>query len=107
MQNLNSPSDLRKMDFGAPRAADKPYDPEHFNFGPRFGFAWTLDNKAKTVLRGGTGVLYTAHVYFNFDFSVSDPLLPPEVQWNAVELAARGIKWPMYSEDQLKILRQE
>ena len=68
MQNLNPPSDLRKMDFGSPRPPDKPYDPNHFNFGPRFGFAWTLDGKGKTVLRGGAGVLYTSHVLMWLDF---------------------------------------
>ena len=28
------------------------------NLAPRFGFAWTLDSAAKTVVRGSTGVMY-------------------------------------------------
>jgi hypothetical protein len=103
MQNLEPPTDFRKMDFGAPRPADKPYDPDYNNFGPRFGFAWTLDSKAKTVVRGGVGVLHTAHALMWLDFSVSDPYIPLEVQWNATEVAERGVKWPMYSEDLLAI----
>ena len=42
--NLESPTDLRLMDFGAPRAADDIYNPDWFNIGPRAGFAWTLDD---------------------------------------------------------------
>ena len=37
--NLESPTDLRKMDFGAPRAQDKIYNPDWRNIGPRAGFA--------------------------------------------------------------------
>lgn len=28
------------------------------NFGPRAGFAWTMDGEGKTVLRGSTGIMY-------------------------------------------------
>jgi hypothetical protein len=103
MQNLEPPTDLRKMDFGAPRPADKPYNSDYNNFGPRFGFAWTLDQSGRTVIRGGTGLLFSAHALMWLDFSVSDPFIPLEVQWNATEVAARGVKWPMYSEDLLAI----
>jgi hypothetical protein len=107
MQNLEPPTDFRKMDFGAPRPADKPYDPDYNNFGPRAGFAWTIDESGKTVVRGGVGLLFSAHALMWLDFSVSDPYIPLEVQWNATEVAARGVKWPMYSEDLLAIHQRD
>src|SRR5438105_4276704 len=35
-----------------------PYDGDHNNFAPRFGFAWDTTGTGKTVVRGGGGLTY-------------------------------------------------
>lgn len=35
-----------------------PYNPDHKDFAPRFGFAWDMGGKGTTVLRGGVGLIY-------------------------------------------------
>src|SRR5215471_12076880 len=35
-----------------------PYSPDRKNFAPRAGFAWDLFGNARTVLRGGGGIMY-------------------------------------------------
>lgn len=60
------------------------YEADKNNFAPRIGFAWTLDQSQKTVLRAGYGVYYDQSplapgeaLYFNapyFDFNLYFPL---------------------------------
>jgi len=97
--NLEPPTDLRKLDFGAFRDPQKPYDPDRVNFGPRAGFAWTISEKSDTVIRSGAGVLFSPHLFAALQNSVSDPFGPADVSWNRTEVAARGLKWPAYGED--------
>jgi Carboxypeptidase regulatory-like domain/TonB dependent receptor len=35
-----------------------PYNPDHKNFAPRFGFAWDVTGKGNTVVRGGASLVY-------------------------------------------------
>jgi hypothetical protein len=60
------------------------YEADKNNFAPRIGFAWTIDESQKTVLRAGYGVYYDQSplapgeaLYFNapfFDFNLYFPL---------------------------------
>ena len=45
--------------FGPLRPPDSVYDADYLNFAPRLGFAYTVDESAKTVIRGGGGVSQT------------------------------------------------
>jgi hypothetical protein len=101
--NLEPPTDLRRMDFGAYRDAKKPYNPDAVNFGPRIGFSWTLDDNASTAIRGGVGFLFSPHLFATLQNAISDPLGPADVQWNRTEAAALGLKWPTYGEDLNKL----
>ena len=104
VNNLNNPTDIRKMDFGAPRPLDKPIDDDKVNFAPRAGFAWTVDGAGATVVRGGVGVFTTGHIMALFQNAVARPFTPIRQGWNRTEQEARGIGWPnTYAEDAEKI----
>ena len=72
-------------------------DPEHpynndgwVNLGPRFGFAYRVDNAGKTVLRGGFGVLYSPQMPGMVRQSVANPLVPFRVSWSLDEARDLG-----------------
>ena len=97
--NLESPTDLNKMDFGAPRPPDDIYNPDMFNIGPRAGFVWTIDEGGKTVVRGGTGVLFSPIMLALIQNNVADPYIGAATSYNRTDLAARNLKWPNYADD--------
>ncbi len=45
--------------FGPLRDVSSPYNHDKLNIGPRFGFAYRMDDKGDTVIRGGFGVLFS------------------------------------------------
>jgi hypothetical protein len=71
---------------GMPRGG---YEADGNNLAPRAGFAWTIDEKATTVLRGGYGIYYNHGAlatseglffnppYFNLSVFIPGPGLPP------------------------------
>jgi outer membrane receptor protein involved in Fe transport len=104
INNLENPTDLRKMDFGAPRDPHHVFEPDRVNFGPRTGFAWRVDGAGATVVRGGVAVLTTGHLNALFQNAVARPFSPVRQGWNATEIAARNVQWPQYPEDANEIV---
>jgi hypothetical protein len=105
--NLESPTDLRLMDFGAPRPQDRIYEPDWVNIGPRVGFAWTVDDDAKTVVRGGSGVLFSPILVALIQNNVADPYIGAATNYNRTELAARSLKWGNYADEIQAAVRKD
>jgi hypothetical protein len=106
--NLAAPSDLRKMDFGAPLDPLQPYNPDGWvNIGPRAGFALTLDAEREMVVRGGVGVMYSPQMPAVVRQGAAHPLVPFRVSWNRTEALARGLQWPSYNDDLRVIVERE
>lgn len=101
--NLSPPTDWRKFDFGPARSVDKPTEHDPVNFSPRLGFAYNPDGKGKTVVRGGFGVLFAAHVPALLRQSVGHPIVPFRVIWSKSEAQRLGVRYPLYAEDTLSI----
>src|SRR5688572_7662706 len=105
--NFEKATDLRKLDFGPLRDPQEPYNPDTMNFGPRVGFAWTLDDAESTVVRGGVGYLYSPHLIATVRQSAANPYIPFRITYNRTEVAARGLKWPLYTDDTAVIATRE
>ena len=80
------------------------FEPVRVNFGPRTGFAWTLDKAGTTVVRAGAAVPTTGHLNALFQNAVARPFSPVRQGWNATEIAARNVKWPQYPEESNEIV---
>jgi hypothetical protein len=57
--DLDKPEYLRPL-LGGANADLSPTRSDYNNFQPAIGFAWTLDQSGKTVIRGGTGIYHTS-----------------------------------------------
>jgi hypothetical protein len=53
--DANSPTGLIQVGLNGVKG---PYNPDHKNFAPRFGFAWDVAGKGNTVIRGGASLMY-------------------------------------------------
>ena len=100
--NYEAATDLTKLDFGPLRDPLEPYNPDGMNFGPRAGFAWTVNGNESTVVRGGIGFLYSPQLIATVRQSVANPFIPFRIIYNRTESLSRNVKWPLYTDDMAK-----
>jgi hypothetical protein len=66
------------------------------NFAPRVGFAWTVDDAGKTVVRGGFGVFYTRAPLRNVIDTIRNSLTEPfRFAFSRAEAQALGLRYPV------------
>ena len=72
------------------------YSADRNNFAPRIGFAWTVDESGRTVLRGGFGMFYTRSPLRNILELMRNSLEEPfRVTYSRAEARALGLKYPV------------
>ena len=103
-----APGEWPLFKFGAVRPFDEPTKNDGWvNIGPRFGFAYKLDEAGKTVVRGGFGTLFAAPPSAVLRQSVANPIVPFRLSWSRAEGQRLGIRYPMYNEDTLPIATKD
>ena len=106
--NPAPPTDWSKLDFGPARDPKNPYDHDPWvNLGPRFGFAYNPDGKAKTVFRGGFGVLFSPQMPGAMRQAVAHPIVPFRVRWSLGEARELGLRFPRYTDEMRTLVEQQ
>jgi hypothetical protein len=100
--NLDGLLDPVNFTWGGLRDRNKPYENDNWNFGPRFGFAYTADRSGDFVIRGGFGVNFAgfdAGPQEEGSGQIARPDLPAQKTWSRLESAALGLRFPAYNDD--------
>ena len=98
--NPNGLLNSDKFIWGPLRDVNQPYENDDFNFGPRFGFAYSIDGKGDFALRGGFGLNFSGFDGSSFETTPNRaPGLPVTVNFSRAESAQYGLKFPAYNED--------
>ena len=87
------------------RDSDDPYNSDNMNIAPRFGFSWNPDGNGKTVIRGGTGVIFTDLAGETVTQTVQNSLSEPfRSRISRAEGLRLGLRYPQYNEDVLPLV---
>jgi hypothetical protein len=105
--NLAPFTSLDKLDFGGVVDPLNPYHSDGNNVAPRVGFAWTVPHMSDTVIRGGSGMLFSPHLPATVRESAANPFVPFRTIWLRTDVAAKGLKWPMYTDDGFPIVQAD
>ncbi len=111
LTGIYNPDGLLDSNFnvGPIRPLNNPYNSDKWvNLGPRFGFAYNVAGKSKTVIRGGFGVLFSGQVPGAMWAHVQPtPSAPFRFNFIRADNTRLGIKWPVYNDDLIKIIQSE
>ena len=80
------------------------YKSDPVNFGPRFGFAYNIDG-GKTVIRGGTGIIFSPQIIGNVINLVGTQYIPKRIIFTKAEATSLGMHYPMTNDD-LRVLAE-
>jgi outer membrane receptor protein involved in Fe transport len=105
--NLAPFTSLDKLDFGGVVDPLNPYRSDGNNVAPRVGFAWSVPHMSDTVIRGGSGMLFSPHLPATVRESAANPFVPFRTIWIKAEAVAKGLKWPMYTDDAFPIVQRD
>lgn len=94
---------------GPIRPLNNPYETDKWvNLGPRFGFAYNVAGKGKTVVRGGFGVLYSGQIPGAMWAHVQPtPNAPFRFNFIRTDVARLGLRWPAYNDDLIRVIETE
>lgn len=96
-----------RFNVGPIRPLESPYENDPINIGPRLGFAWNVDGKSKTVIRGGTGFIFSPQVIGNIWNLVGAPNVPKRILFSRQDAVTLGLKYPMYNDDLRKVVERQ
>lgn len=86
--------------------SDNIYTPDRNNLAPRVGFAWTVDESGRTVVRSGFGVFYTRSPLRNILEVVRNAIDEPfRVVYSRAEAQALGLRYPVTNAGVLPLAR--
>lgn len=82
--------------YGKLRPPDSAWNAYYGMVSPRFGFAWSLDNAKKTVVRGGFGMFFIPFNLFSGPVEVVKEAanIPFDTELSLRELQQGGIRYP-------------
>ena len=87
-------------------ASEGIYRADQNNFAPRTGFAWTIGQSGRTVLRGGVGMFYSRSPLRNILEVVRNSIDEPfRVVYSRAEARALDLRYPVTNEGVLPLAR--
>ena len=93
----------RQFHFGPFRDPSNPVESDRWvNIGPRVGFSYNPDGRARTVVRGGFGVMFGVQPTDDFNSAVSRTRdITRQVVFSRAEGLALGLRYPVFNEEVL------